>query len=239
MSFSKILSLAAVSLVAATAASAATYQATSADNVSYGHYGDGHSLFLSGLKLDFEADGIFQIDDKTATLSGTVSDGSGNGYVVDMSFVEFTTPDPKLELSSNAYASNGGPVDPSTWSYWDLVEGGISTITGFGEYAGLIYDVISKPMTEQYAFQFGEGANGKNISLGLSGWLFLDGQNDASDNANRCAVPASGMGNVCDFNLDLAFSNTPPAVPLPAPAFMLLGGMAALGGLHAKKRKQA
>lgn len=237
MSFTKYLSVAAVSVFAASAASAATYQATSADNDSYGIYGDGHSLILNGLSLDFEADGTFEIDGKTATLSGTVSDGSGNGYVVDMSFVEFTTPDPKLELKSSAYVADGGPVDPATWSFWDLIEGGVSTITGFGDYAGLIYDVISKPMSEKYAFQFGEGANGKNITLGLSGWLFLDGQNDLSDKMNPCAVPASGMGNTCDFNLDLALVETPPEVPLPAPALLLLGGVAALGGLRAKSRK--
>ena len=119
----------------ASAASAAVYSASTAYIDSYGYAGDGHSLTLNGINLGFESDGYFTVDGSTASLTGTVSDGSGNGFIVDLSFNLFPSgsePDAKLELLDSAYSWNGGPVDPSTWSFWDLIEGGVSTILGFG-----------------------------------------------------------------------------------------------------------
>jgi hypothetical protein len=229
----RVSALAAAALLTASAASAATsYGATSAFNDGFGIYRDGHSLTLNWLNFDFEPDSAFTNYGSSATLTGVVStNGGADGFVVDLSFSQFGTPSPKLELASGAYVGNGGPVDPSTWSFWDLIEGGVSTITGFGAYENWDFDVISKPISELYAFQLGFGANGKNIGYGLSGWLFLDGHTAFADSVNPCAVPASGMGAVCDFNIDLA------PVPLPAPALMLIGGIAALGGLRRAKRK--
>lgn len=234
MTFKSIAAAFAVSMLTVSAASAATYSASSAFNDSYGSHGDGHSLTLNGLDFDFESDGVFDITGSSASLTGTVSrNGGADGFAVSLWFEGFTTPNPKLELNSNAYSSNGGPVDPSTWSFWDLIEGGVSTIIGFGAYSGWDFDVISKPISEVYAFQSGFGANGKNAGFGLSGWLFLDGKSDFADGVNPCAVPASGMGAVCDFNIDLE------PVPLPAPALLLIGGLAALGGLRRAQRKAA
>ncbi|MBT8419112.1 MAG: VPLPA-CTERM sorting domain-containing protein [Silicimonas sp.] len=234
MTFKSFAAMVAASFLTASAASAASYSATSAFNDSYGPHGDGHSLYMHGLSLDFESDGLFTDSGSTASLSGTVSqNGGADGFFVDLSFNSFTTPDPKLELTSNAYASNGGPVDPSTWSFWDLIEGGVSSIIGFGAFSGWDFDVISKPVSEIYAFQSGDGANGKNVGFGLSGWLFLDGRTAFADSVNPCAQPASGMGHICDFNVDLA------PVPLPASALLLLGGFAALGGMRRMKQKAA
>lgn len=229
----RIAAVAVTAILAASAASAAsTYSASTAYNDAYGIHPDGHSLTLDGTLFDFLSDGAFTIDGTTATLTGTLSDGAGNGFIVDMSFNLFTGPEAKLELDDSAYVDNGGPVDPSTWSFWDLIEGGVSTILGYGGYLGLDYDVISKPINEMMAFQSGYGANGKNIGFGLSGWLFLDGRTEFSDLLNPCPVPTSGMGNTCDFNVDL----TP--VPLPASALLLIGGVAALGGLRRSRRKE-
>lgn len=234
MTFKSLATLATIASLSASAVSAATYTASTAYNDSYGIHGDGHSLTMNGINLDFEADGMFSVSGSTATLTGTAStNGGSDGFFVDLSFNQFSTPDPKLELHDSAYAVNGGPVDPSTWSFWDLIEGGVSTLIGFGSYAGWDFDVISKPISELYSFQSGDGANGKNVGPGLSGWLFLDGRTAFADSVNPCAVPASGMGNICDFNVDLA------PVPLPAPALLLIGGIAALGGLRRVQRKSA
>jgi hypothetical protein len=234
MTFKSIAAAFAATLLTASAASAASYTATSAFNDSYSSNGDGHSLYMHGISLDFESDGLFDISGSTASLTGTVSTNGGtDGFLVDLWFNQFSTSDPKLELDSTAYAANGGPVDPSTWSFWDLIEGGVSTIIGFGAYSGWDFDVISKPVSEIYAFQSGDGANGKNIGFGLSGWLFLDVRTAFADGVNPCAQPTSGMGHICDFNVDLA------PVPLPAPILMLLGGLAALGGLRRFQRRAA
>jgi hypothetical protein len=239
MTLTKSTAIAAAALFIATSASAATYQATSAYNDSYGIHGDGHSLTLNGQNFDFEGDGLFTISGTTATLTGTVSQNGGvDGYIVDMSFNLFapgSEPDPKLELDPSAYDPLG-PVDPSTWSFWDLIEGGVSTILGFGAYDDWDFNVISKPtddMPMKFAFQSGFGANGKNIGYGLSGWLFLEGQNATAEANNPCGKPAEGTGNICDFNVDLS------EVPLPAPALLLIGGIAALGGLRRAKRRAA
>lgn len=222
------------SIVTASAATAATYSASSAFNDQYGIDPDGHSMTLHGLDFNFEADGTFVDNGATASLTGTVSNNGGSdGFFVNLSFNGFGTPQPKLELDSSALVANGGPVDPSTWSFWDLIEGGVSTIIGFGAYTGWDYNVISKPVDETYSFQSGYGANGKNAGYGLSGWFFLDGQSAFADLINPCAQPVSGMGKTCDFNVDLA------PVPLPAPALMLLGGLAALGGMRRVQRRKA
>ena len=234
MTFKSMAAATAVSCLLASAASAATYSASSAFNDSYGSHGDGHSLTLHGLNFDFESDGLFDVSGGSASLTGTVSRNGGlDGFDVSLFFNAFSTPDPKLELNDDAYVSNGGPVDPSTWSFWDLIEGGVSTIIGFGAYDGWDFNVISKPISEIYAFQSGYGANGKNIGFGLSGWLFLDGQTAFAEGVNPCAVPESGMGYVCDFNIDLE------PVPLPASALLLIGGVAAFGGLRRVQRKSS
>jgi hypothetical protein len=229
--------LAAVIAVAftSTAATASTvYKATTAYKDSYGIYGDGHSLTLNGDKYSFGADGRFVDDGATATLTGNVFNSSGGGYYVDLSFNlippgTVPAPSPKKELKSSAYSENGGPVDVSTWSFWSLIEGGVSTLTGTNLNAGLNYDVISKPINGPYYFQSGFGANGKNVGDGLSGWLYLQGTTTAAMNTNTCGAQA---GQTCDFNIDLS------TVPLPASAVLLIGGLAGLGTLR-RRRKPA
>ena len=97
----------------------------------YGQYSGGHSLWLPGIGTDFiftnGNPGIFtEKMDGTATLTGTVVRKSDSGKKFDVS-VDFNlrtdTPpagSPKLELKPSAYSANGGPIDPSTWHYYEV-----------------------------------------------------------------------------------------------------------------------
>lgn len=235
--------VAMLSAVSFTAASAATvYNATSADaDPTWANYGGGHSLVLAGVSYFFDTSGRFTDNGSTASLTGTVLNGDGTaGYNVNLNFNLFTStpPVPKLELKDSAYSANGGPVDPSTWKLWDMVESGTmkSTFEGILGNSGLDFDVISKPVSEMFAFQSGIGANGKNIKNGLSGWLYLVAT--GSQGFNPCPARtatqemAGDKGNVCDFNLDiLTTTRNTQVVPLPAPGLLLIVGIASMVGV--------
>lgn len=71
---------------------------------------------------------------------------------------------PTLELAPQAYAANGGVVDPNAWHYWLNVTG---TLTGLGDYRGARMNVNERGP----AFQCGTGANGRSLRTGASGQL--------------------------------------------------------------------
>jgi len=116
----------------------------------------------------------------------------------------------KRELNSNAYANNGGPVDPSTWRFFDIDEGS-STLTGIGgAIDGVTLDITQRPGGADYGkfvFQVGVGANGKNINYGASTWFDYSGQ-------------FSGRG---DINIDLKEIPTPGAAVIAMLAVGLTG----------------
>ena len=96
----------------------------------------------------------------------------------------------KLELKSGNYVDNGGTIDPETWRHWDIIGFGdgctgnlCSSITGDGAFEGLDISLTQRPGNGEYTFQSGEGANGKNLNNGISGWFewTLDGTDDALD----------------------------------------------------------
>lgn len=81
----------------------------------------------------------------------------------------------KRELYRNQYANRGGTVDPESWQYFYMDESN-ATLTGAagGSYAGTTLDLFQRPNGDdygKYVFQLGEGANGKNLNMGMSGWL--------------------------------------------------------------------
>ncbi len=231
------LALAAAVVAAPTHAQAGTsYEATAANKDSLGRYTGGHAFHSpQGTAVFADHSGMFEtFDNGTAHLTGTIVDkkNPGNQFIADvhftnaMTYEQYTNPAghldpngivrhgmPKLELKNSSYVWNGGPIDPKSFTFYYLNESN-STLTGIMDLAGVNLDLTQRPSGADYGkmiFMFGEGANGKNGNLGLSGWLAynIDGQ----------------FVEHGDINIDL----TPKAVPTPSAALLGLAGLATLG----------
>lgn len=117
---------------------------------------------------DDDDDGIADELRMTGRLVSTID--SDYAYDLDLVFSARSAgaQSPKKELIPAAYIDNGGPVDPSTWSYWEPAAG--SALIGAGAAtAGQTLDIWIYPNNGSIPFQLGDGANGKNIEFGLSG----------------------------------------------------------------------
>ncbi len=225
-------------------ASAVTYPVSSAvSDASLADSNSDHAFWLpffrslsgTGLEgnanaadFDFVWDGSLELNEYgEGWLKGTIRSQVDSDYAFDVVF-DFAALDgpgadgPKLELLNSAYASNGGPIDPNFWNFFELTTG---TLTGVDSLSGLNFDVSGRGAP----FQIGEGANGKNGNLGASVWFSL--ATSASCTSNLCADVAS-LNLDGDVNVDL----TP--VPVPA-AFLLFGtGLAGFGAMRRKKSAQ-
>lgn len=215
---------AAVALMATAAtASTVSYDVTSA----VGRNND-HAIWLpdgvpGGSDFDFDTAGLFSINaDGSASLTGSASSQtlSGYGFEVDVSLQQTTvgTTGPKLEQ---------GAQDTSGWSYFSLTSG---LLTGTGSLLGYELRLTQAPNLDEFPFQIGDAANGKNANFGGSGWFFYEVYTECNV---LCVFQGDYKG---DFNVDLAVSE----VPLPAAGLLLpvaLGGMVAAG--RRKKAKAA
>lgn len=211
----------------------------SASSVYYASSAGGHSMYLAGHQYHFEPGAIFTDNGATASLTG-IALRNGDGFNINLNFTKHTgSATPKKELGASHYGTGPNQVDPSTWSLWDLVETGpdASTIEGVFGFAGYDYLVESKPANGNHVFQSGFGANGKNKKYGLSGWFSLvenfgiNFNKPLGDVVNGCTIPAGAAQSpaTCDFNVTLV------AAPLPAPALLLIGGLAGLGFMRRRK----
>ena len=172
---------------------------------AYTNSNNNHAVFLPGIGTDFvfNGDGVFQeYPTGSAQLTGTISSLSNPNASFDVS-VWFNNKNsvggagsPKLELLGSAYAANGGPVDPSTWEYYDTFGG---TFTGTGDYAGALLNITQVGPD----FQMGYGANGKNANHGGSAWF----------NVTVVYQPTTGPSltptSNGDFNMDFATTCAP------------------------------
>ena len=219
---------AVIGFTAAPAFADSVYYALPAEkDATYGQYSGGHSLWLPGIGTDFVFTsvnpGIFtEKMDGTATLTGTVVRKSDSGKKFDVS-VDFSlrtnTPppgSPKLELKPAAYASNGGPIDPGTWHYYEVWGG---TLLGLMDFAGAEIDIERTGPS----FQVGVGANGKNLNFGGSGWLDWI---VLSQPTTGGSLQYTGQG---DWNLDFQ--------PVPEPGTMLLLGSGLIGLIGYRMKK--
>ncbi|MCY2961227.1 MAG: hypothetical protein NTY35_13785 [Planctomycetota bacterium] len=97
---------------------------------------------------------------------------------------------PLLELRPQAYTPNGGVVNPSQWHYWTRVEG---SFTGLGDYRGAKLSIA-----ERGPAQCGDGANGRNAAMGVTGLV------RATTVAQPTLGPALPATIDATANLDLA-----------------------------------
>ncbi len=221
---------------------AATFDTT--DALKHGIPGD-HTLALPGLALnsDWIADGngIFTVSATGATFTGSVVHQADSGLTADFSFaftsaaeIGGSTGDPKKELDSSEYAPIGS-VDTGTWRYFDL-DSVNSSMTGTNLASGFSVSFEQRPDPnrpnikngEDYRVQFGEGANGKNTGLGVSGWLAWSALVDSGCTiciANGMTDGETGNG---DINIDLS--------PVPVPAAFWLFGTALIGFVGLSRR---
>ncbi len=208
------------------------YSVSAALGDEYGKYGSGHVMtgkVFGRQYVTTAASDLFweEYDDGTAKLVGTVFDrkqvNNGNAnpnyWDVNVNFVKRTevgTGGPKKELKSSAYSVNGGPIDPSTWDFYDFSENLASTLTGFGGNIDGRVLTIQDATNGKYPVQVGFGANGKNANFGMSTWFhaYEDGEK---------------INGHADFNVDFQ------EVPTPAAglAWLVTSGMAI-----ARRRKQ-
>ncbi len=170
----------------------------SAETDAYGGSG-GHSVWMPGIATDlvFEpfAGSLIEHGDGTATLSGVArsADDADKAFEVTVTLSDYrqTAPagSPKKELSASAYVENGGPVDPSTWYYYNAFSG---TFVGVGDWQGAVVEI----QLVGAAFQVGVGANGKNVNDGASAWFTWQVTQQPEHGPS---LKTSGQG---DFNLD-------------------------------------
>jgi len=154
--------------------------------------------------IRFAPDGennLEEFSDGTALLTGRVQElgNSNNKYSYSV----------KLENKRNyAEWTNLGRLvkekdpplgDPTTWSYYELVEGE-STFIGEGGLAGQTLNLSPRPVDLTYGFQIGFGANVKDGSFGLSGWFNVSGsrsgRGDFNADLNNCQIIPGGDGEV-------------------------------------------
>lgn len=140
-----------------------------------------YSLAIPGVGADFEfvhGASWVEYSDGRASLNGRVARRSNprECWLVDLEFSDRIAPGdpgyrisvlPALELAAHAYASNGGPIDPFTWTHYRAVDGilvGVDDLEG----ARAILWHRGGP-----AVQVGAGANNMNLGHGSSGKLLV------------------------------------------------------------------
>ena len=174
----------------------------------------GHVIYMP--KLDTAHPGTVGIDDgfrwvfqssgnftenaaPTARLMGGLISTliPGYGWGVDITFTNrtFVLGSIVKELLPSCYVvpfGTGGPVDPTTWHFYQDFAG---TLTGTGNYAGAVVDILAfNAARGGHNFQCGSGASGKNVMLGASGWLTWTVRSQPTNPAYRTLISSSASG---------------------------------------------
>ena len=148
--------------------------ATAAMTDQYARFNGGHAFWMPKIGKNFVfADGGTFVEkaNGTAKLTGIIHKRNKprHAFKVKIHFRRYrenppNNGSPKKELIPTAYVEQGGPVDTDTWYYYKNFQG---TLKGIKRYKGAVIDIHRTGP----AFQIGEGASGKNINFGGSGWF--------------------------------------------------------------------
>ena len=157
---------------------AITTPATLADGETCDNNPNQHGMrmfnFLGGEYYLTDAGSMVKDADGTATVSMTVSNGTGAFQVEAqfgnlMNWVEWCET-PGIE----SYKSDCGLGDHLAWEYAILLDGTITGVEGTA-FEGTELTMSHQPANHYFGFQFGEGANNKNGEYGFSGWFYYGG----------------------------------------------------------------
>lgn len=197
--------------------------------------GHNHAIWLADAPILFGTGRDFVFGDEGGILN--IQSGVGGSFIATVFSETHTnsgfsvtlnlstpfgnaTPAPKQELNASAYVE-GGPVDTGTFDYFSFASG---TLTGFGVFEGLSFNVTQRPSNGLYPFQIGVGASNKNVELGASGWFFYE----VAENTSQFVNLTTGSRFQGDININLSVIN----VPAPAGILTLLPGLLALGAFR-------
>lgn len=164
-----------------------------------------YALSLSHLQegLVFDTPASFEeYGNGSARLTGTVhkTGDPSTAFTMVLSFsgrMQSPPQTPILELKSNAYVAQGGVINPSSWYHYKQIRG---TLIEKGSQGG---SILSLDTTVQ-ALQVGEGANGRNRSLGARGAVAY-----SASSAPRTAELALGLTS--------CYTTPPSSTPGPTP----------------------
>jgi hypothetical protein len=203
--------------------------------------GSSHAIYLPGVAggsnfvFNPFSGGNLVIPPGAATMSlfGQVVSTSNAAYSFDVTidFDLIPSATPKKELSNSAYAPGPGGIDTGTWDYY-LVRAGSKLIGTAGSlFDGLTLNLSQAPAGGPYASQIGFGANGKNLTFGLSTWFTYT----STVTGGYSGPTYSGQG---DVNVNVIGGGTGTNIPEPAALGLFGLGLAGLG-LAARRRQRA
>ena len=101
-----------------------------------------------------------------------------------------------------SYKADCGGVDENfaSWTYFLLQAGEGAELTGYGNYAGSVVNLVHAPSNNYFGFQLGDGANNYNAAdNAFGGWFSYSGSFRANANQNFSNI--SGAGDLA-FELD-------------------------------------
>lgn len=162
-----------------------------------------HSILISNIpdrELLFEPEArVDTFDNGDIVITGTVvgtHSGARLNVVLEYTNATDTSPDaPRRDLIRSAYIENGGPIDTTTWTYFEGFSGTFTGVEGDATFDGVVFDAVIRGELPQLGF----GANNKNLNFGLNNWFDVTVV-EAPESGSRFSVGDTFIG---DVNIDI------------------------------------